>query len=168
MKPLNTTELGANSKAKTKKVMAKIENSKGRKEGSGYVRVFEGNKQLGHLMSRVHSTLISDGRDLVRLIESQLKFIDNLDEFLNWDMREEGAMMPEGIFIANRQMMRKCKTLDYAGFLSDFIIFKRKGEKQECPLVEIKDGDAFDTQKASAARQDNVRFHEQKQTVFAV
>ena len=31
MKPLNTTELGANSKAKTKKVMAKIENAKGAK-----------------------------------------------------------------------------------------------------------------------------------------
>lgn len=75
----------------TEKVMAKIENSKGRKEGSGYVRVFEGNNQLGHLMSRVHSTLISDERDLVRLIESQLKFIDNLDEFLNWDIHRESA-----------------------------------------------------------------------------
>ena len=39
--------------------MAKIENVKDRKEGSGYVLVFEGNKQLGHLMSRGHSVVIS-------------------------------------------------------------------------------------------------------------
>ena len=34
--------------------------------------------------------------------------------------------------------------------------------------MEMKDGDALDTQKASAARHDNVRLHDQKRRVFAV
>ncbi len=135
--------------------MAKIENAKGREEGGGYERVFEGNKQLGHLMSRVHAASISSGIKLVSILKNQLKFIDDLDEFLTWDMREEGALMPEEIFIADRKMMQKCQTLDFAGLYPDFIIFKRIGGKQECHLVEMKDGDAFGTQKASAARQDS-------------
>ena len=96
-------------------------------------------------MSRVHSTLISNVIKLVSILKSQLKFIDNLDEFLNWDIREEGVLMSEGIFIANRKMMQKCQMLDFAGHYPDFIIFKRKGEEQECHFVEVKDSDAFDT-----------------------
>ena len=138
--------------------MAKIENAKGRKEGGGYERVFEGNKQLGHLMSRVHAASISAGTELVRILKDRLKKFDNLDDFITWDMREEGALMPEGVFIANRQVMQKCETLDFAGLYPDFIIFKRIGGKQECHLVEMKDGDAFDTQKASDARQDMYNF----------
>ena len=138
--------------------MAKIENTEGRKEGGGYERVFEGNKQLCHLMSRVHAASISSGIKLVSILKSQLKFIDDLDEFLNRDMREEKAEMPEGIFITDRAMMQKSQTLDYAGHYPDFIVFKRRGGKRECHLVEMKDGDAFDTEKSSAVRQSMCEF----------
>ena len=109
-------------------------------------------------MSRVHAASISSGIKLVSILKSQLKFIDDLDEFLNWDMREEKAEMPEGIFITDRAMMQKCQTLDYAGHYPDFIVFKRIGGKQECHLVEMKDGDAFDTEKSSAVRQSTYEF----------
>ncbi len=43
----------------------------------------------------------------VRIIESELKKIGtlNLDEFIRWDMKEEGTLIPERVFIADREMM---------------------------------------------------------------
>lgn len=110
-------------------------------------------------MSRVHSTSISFGIKLVSSLKSQLKFIDDLDEFLNWDMKEEGALMPEGVFIADREMMQKRETIDYAGLYPHFILFKRKGEELERRLVEINGQcPPLDTRCASAARQDMRNF----------
>ena len=47
--------------------MALIENAKGRKDG-GYVRLL-GDKELGLLISRVHSAVISAGTELEKIIK---------------------------------------------------------------------------------------------------
>ena len=124
--------------------MARIENAKGRREGSGYERVFESNKKLGHLMSRVQSAVISTGTELERIIKGQVSVINDLDAFLAQEI------MPDGVFIADKQKMKKCETLDFAGSEPDFLIFKRRRRKQQCHVVELKDGDTFDTKKAAA------------------
>ena len=123
--------------------MAFISKAKGRREGSGYERLF-GNADLGYLMSRVQATVISSGSELERFIKSQVNLIPDLDEFL------ELEIMPEGVFVADKKMVKKSKKIDFAGAEPGFIIFKRREGKQRCHLVELKDGDTFDTKKAAA------------------
>lgn len=123
--------------------MALIEEAEGRKEGSGYFRLF-GDSEVGHLVSRAHSAVISSGTELERLIKSRVNLIDSLDDFLKQEI------MPDGVLVADKQKVKKCKTLDFAGPEPDFLIFKRRRNKQACYLVELKDGDSFDTKKSSA------------------
>ena len=125
--------------------MALIKKAKGRKEGSGYVRLF-GDDGLGLLVSRAHSAVISSGSELEKLVKNQVQLIPNLDEFL---ARE---IMPDGVLVADKKNMKKCKTLDFAGSEPDFMIFKRRQGSQNCHIVELKDGDSFDTKKAAAER----------------
>jgi len=124
--------------------MAKIADAKGRKDGGGYTRLFEGNKELGHLMSRVHSAVISSGNELEKIIKKQVNLISDLDEFL------QSEIMPDGVFVADKKQIRGSQTFDFSGSEPDFIIFKRRRGKQQCHVVELKDGDAFDTKKSAA------------------
>ena len=123
--------------------MALIRNAKGRKVGSGYSRLF-GDNSIGHLISRVQGAVIASGTELERLIKRKVTLIDDLDSFLQQEI------MQEGILVADKDKVKKCNTLDFAGAEPDFIIFKRKQGKQQCHLVELKDGDSFDTKKAAA------------------
>ncbi len=125
--------------------MALIKNAKGRKEGSGYVRLF-GDNELGRLVSRAHSAVISSGNELERIVKSRVQLIDDLDDFLSLEI------MPDGVLVADKQNMKKCLALDFAGSEPDFMIFKRRQGNQNCHIVELKDGDSFDTKKAGAER----------------
>ena len=49
-----------------------------------------------------------------------------------------------------KKMIKESSTLDFAGAEPDFLIFKRREGSQACHLVELKDGDAFDTKKAAS------------------
>lgn len=126
-------------------IMALIKKGKGRKDG-GYSRLF-GNIELGHLISRVQSAVISAGTELEQIIKKEVTLIDNLDTFLKKDI------MPDGIFVADKRKMKNCKALDFSGSEPDFIIFKRRNKQQKCHLIELKDGDSFDTKKSAAEHQ---------------
>lgn len=123
--------------------MALIEDARGRKEGSGYSRLF-GDEELGYLVSRIQAAVISAGTELERIIKGKVELIADLDEFLQQEI------MPEGVLVADKKEVKRCNTLDFAGSEPDFLIFKRRENKQVCHLVELKDGDSFDTKKASA------------------
>lgn len=125
--------------------MAKIRDRNPKDSSGAYGRVF-GNIKLGKLISMVHGTSISNGNELERLIVGKLPKIPDLDEFLALDV------MPNGIFLATKQQMKKCKTLDCRNAEPDFLIFKRKDGIQTCFVVELKDGHVFDTKKAGAER----------------
>ena len=122
--------------------MALIKNSIGRKDG-GYGRLF-GDSALGHLISRVQGAVISSGTELARIIKDRVKLIDDLDEFL------ESEIMPEGVYVADKLKVKRCKSLNFAGAEPDFIIFKRRNNIQRCHVVELKDGDSFDTKKSAS------------------
>ena len=122
--------------------MARIKERKGHYSG-GYERVF-GNEELGHLISCVHGAVISSGRELEQLIGSKVEPISDLDKFL------ESEVMPEGVFLAVKKQIKASKTLDFAGSEPDFVIFRRREGRQHCYVVELKDGDNFDTKKAAA------------------
>ena len=125
--------------------MALIRNANSQKVSGGYDRIF-GDKQLGGLMSRVQSAVITAGKELEKLIIEKTQEIDDIDKFV------EQNLMTNGVFVANKKQVKKCNTFSFSGTEPDFIIFKKTGKRQNCYVVELKDGDTFDTKKASAER----------------
>ena len=110
--------------------MALIKNAKGRGEDetpSGYQRLF-GNKQLGNLISKVHATVISTGNNLEDILASKLKNTD-------------------GISIQNINKPKRVFTNIKSGHTIniDCVI----ETKNKIMLIEIKDGDTFDTKKVA-------------------
>lgn len=126
--------------------MALIAEQKGRPEGSGYGRLFD-DAELGYLISRVQATVISSGTELERIIKNKVTMVDDLDDFLGKEI------MPDGVFVADKKKVKNCTTLVSERAEPDFIIFKRRQDRQVCHIVELKDGDAFDTKKSEAERQ---------------
>ena len=126
--------------------MARFKEAKGRKKGSGYARLF-GNDELGALISRVHATVIKSGTELEQVIKDRVQLIANLDEFLKQEI------MKDGVQVADKREVKRCVTLDFAGAEPDFLVFKRRSNTQACHVVELKDGDAFDTKKSAAEYQ---------------
>jgi len=110
--------------------MALISNAKGRGEdetASGYERLF-GNRQLGMLISKVQSATISTGLELEGFLASRLKETDGISiHKINKDKRVfKGAKNGHNIII-------------------DCVV-ERDGKIM---LIEIKDGDTFDTKKVA-------------------
>ncbi|MGR3984947.1 MAG: type II restriction endonuclease [Gammaproteobacteria bacterium] len=134
--------------------MARIEDSKIKKASGGYQRLF-GIPALGLLMSRVHSAVISSGNELEKIIIDRIKKVENLDEFLNHET------MPDGVLVATKQQIKACNSLDFPRSEPDFIIFKRREGRQNCHVIELKDGHQFDTKKAVAERDAIYSFIEQ-------
>ena len=126
--------------------MARIQDAKVKGSSGAYQRLF-GIAALGDLISRVQSAVISSGTELERLILSRVKQIDDLDEFLKMET------MPNGVLIVSKKQIKKSKTLASPSAEPDFLIFKRRHKKQDCHVVELKDGHQFDTKKASAEHQ---------------
>ena len=123
--------------------MAKMKDAQVKETSGAYVRLF-GNKSLGELLSRVHSTVISSGIELEKMILAKVEKIDDLDEFLKYQI------MPKGIHVASKKIIKKSSTIDFSGSEPDFMVFKRHNNKQHCYIVEVKDGHTFDTKKARA------------------
>ncbi len=110
--------------------MALISKAKGRGEEetpSGYERLF-GNRQLGMLMSKVQSALISTGNELESMIASEIKDTKGISiQKINKENRVfKGIKEGHDIII-------------------DCVIEKEGKIK----LIEIKDGDTFDTKKVA-------------------
>lgn len=54
--------------------------------------------------------------------------------------------------MADKRQLKACKTLDFSGSEPDFVLFHRRDGNKHCYVVELKDGDNFDTKKAAAER----------------
>jgi len=115
--------------------MALIKDSKGRKKNetpSGYERLL-GSKELGQLISKLHATVISTGNELEQTIANKIK-------------------NSQGIAIADLnkfdRVFKEAK-IDSSGKKHDVdvdCVISRNGKIQ---LIEIKDGDTFDTKKVA-------------------
>lgn len=125
--------------------MVLIADSAGRRTGSGYTRVF-GDPLLGHLLSRVQATVIRAGKELEGMVLERVDVIKDLDVFLG------SEIMCDGVQVATKREMKHCDTLDFGGTEPDLLVFKRREGRQACHVVELKDGDSFDTKKSSAER----------------
>ena len=125
--------------------MALIEKAKGRRENqspSGYTRLF-GIPALGQLMSRVQGTVISSGTELEKLIWERVNQVDDLDKFIADVTSRAGE---DRVYVASKWQVKKSKSINSA-YEPDFLAFNPK--KLECYIVEVKDGDTFDTKKAA-------------------
>lgn len=126
--------------------MAQIRNAKGRRKDqspSGYTRLF-GNAELGNLLSRVQGAVISAGSELERLILARCKRIEDFDKFIsNLDDRSPG------IFVATKRQIKSSKLIQ-TKFEPDLLAFDLV--KRICYVIEVKDGDQFDTKKAEGER----------------
>lgn len=123
--------------------MALIETSKGREEGGGYERLF-GNKQLGHLLSRVQATVISTGTELEKLIISLSPNIHDVDGFL------ASQQLPEGTYLISKQALKRSSLKTDQE--PDLVVFRINAYMHHCYIIELKDGDNFDTKKAAGER----------------
>jgi len=121
--------------------MPKIADSKGRSdENSGYARLF-GNQRLGQLLSRVQATVIRTGNELEHIVEEetpdQLKV--NLDDIL---LGQADFAQIQIVFQAKMPPEGKKR-----GEKADIIVFEHG--KKSAMVIELKDGDTFDTKKSS-------------------
>ncbi len=110
--------------------MALISNARGRGEDetpSGYERLF-GNRQLGMLMSKVQSAVISTGNELEGMLASQIK--------------DTKGISIQKINKENR-VFKGIK--DGHDIIIDCVVEKNG----KFMLIEIKDGDTFDTKKVA-------------------
>ena len=133
--------------------MARLRDVRPKNVSGSYERLFD-NAEIGALSSKVQAAVIRSGTELEKMIASLVPNIPDLDAFL------EQEIMPDGVFLATKQQIKKSKTLDFAGSEPDFMVFKRRENAQTCHIVELKDGHVFDTKKASAERTSMRRFIE--------
>jgi len=125
--------------------MALIENIKGRRKNqspSGYTRLF-GNIELGNLMSKIQGTVISSGTELEKIIWDNAQQIIDLDDFI---VNKINSQL-EGVWVAKKDQVKKSKHIK-SKYEPDFVAFQPL--KKICYIMEIKDGDQFDTKKSNS------------------
>lgn len=131
----------------------KIRNANGRTDGSsGYTRVL-GNAELGQLISRVQSTVISNGTELERIIVSLTNTIPDLEVFI--DNVTEG-LQDDGVYLCQKKTLKKSRYA-IAGIEPDLLVFIVE-RRRVCKVIELKDGDNFDTKKSASEREHLERF----------
>ena len=129
----------------------KIRNAKGRIDGnSGYTRTL-GNEELGKLISKVQATVISNGTELERLIIERSEIIKDIDDFI--DKATKGNII-NGTYLCTKKIFKKSNkyTKGVEGIEPDLLIFIIENMRI-CKVIELKDGDTFDTKKVIGERQ---------------
>ncbi|RIY31148.1 restriction endonuclease [Psittacicella hinzii] len=127
----------------------RIRQAAGRVDGnSAYIRLFD-NPQLGALISKVQSTVISNGSELERLVLSRCNVIQDLDIFIDNVAQNQ---QERGIYVCHKRTLRKSSYIEKVkGIEPDILIFIVEN-RYSCKVVELKDGDSFDTKKAKAEK----------------
>jgi hypothetical protein len=139
--------------------MAKIKNAKPKNSSGSYTRVFE-NKLLGELITKIHSTSISNGSELEKLILLHIPnqcVVKDCDEFLK-EFETHKHTDNDILRLIPKKVLKKSKTLkpqknpNNKNFEPDFVILKIDKSQQCCYIIELKDGFVFDTKKVIGER----------------
>lgn len=129
--------------------MALIEETKGRRDNqspSGYTRLF-GIQPMGQLMSRIHGAGIKAGTELETMIWERSRQIPDLDAFIaSTILPQTEANSSERLWVARKQQIKASQVI-HSAYEPDFLVFDVI--KRICYVVEVKDGDTFDTKKAA-------------------
>lgn len=133
--------------------MAKICNAKVSTSSGGYNRVFN-NDQMGRLMAKVQSTVISNGNELEKIILSKTQNITDLDIYIE---KVTIGEIKNGTYVCTKRILRK-STYKLDGNEPDLLIFIVQ-QRRVCKIIELKDGDSFDTKKALGEQEHLERFN---------
>lgn len=124
----------------------------GRRDG-GYARMFD-DAALGALISQIHATSIRAGTELEHIVQRESAAngtaIEDLDVFL-----QNGQ---DGVFLAAKPVIRKSSAIRFPDAEPDYLVFIRQGVQRLCYVLELKDGDQFDTKKSSGEVASLTRF----------
>ena len=122
---------------------------------SGYTRVI-GNTQLGQLLSKVQATVIANGTELEKMIVERCKTIENIDDFIK--SVTEGKIN-SGTYLCTKKILKK--TQNYKACIAhiepDMLVFIVSNQRI-CKIIEVKDGETFDTKKAAGEKENLIKF----------
>jgi hypothetical protein len=134
--------------------MAKIRDSKPKSSSGNYARLF-GDEDLGALITKIQSTVISTGSALEKAILSRCKkgcIIKDCDNFFNNYSDDKVFVLGYRIFL--KKDLKKSKVLDLPKKSEpDFVVLKMDKHKKHCYIVELKLGYMFDTKKTKGERE---------------
>lgn len=126
--------------------MAKISDAKVKSSSKGYNRVFD-NDDMGLLMSKVQSTVISNGAELEKIILEKTNNIRDLNQFIE-DFKTH--KIQDGIYVCTKRVLKKSQ-YQIGGNEPDLLVLDVPNTV--CHVIELKDGDSFDTKKAKGERE---------------
>ncbi len=132
----------------------RIRNAKGRKEGSGYARLFNNNK-LGFLFSKAQATVIANGNELERIILSQSNLIKDLDDFIE-SIENNDNTYADGVYLCPKKILNK-SSYNIPKIKPDILLFIVE-KRRVCKVIELKDGDSFDTKKSLGEKESLEKF----------
>lgn len=133
--------------------MARIKNAHPKQSGGGYERLV-GNRAMADIFTKAQSTVISNGTELEKIISERASLIMDLDKFI--DDCDAGVIV-DGAYLCTKKVVKASKyKLDRHE--PDFVAFTLDKVRNICYIVELKDGDAFDTKKSAAEKEMLVAF----------
>jgi hypothetical protein len=113
----------------------------GRKDG-GYTRLFN-NEDIGSLLSAIQASVIRSGNNLQSIIELHSQHLTDID----FDAFISGRLINGKYLFTNSLIKSKLKVFINCSHEPDFV-FVIICDKN-CYIIEIKDGDTFDTKKSA-------------------
>ena len=127
--------------------MSKVRNSQPKKSSGAYERVV-GNKEMADIFTKVHSTAISNGSELERIIIKMSNTIKDLDAFIE---SCDNGLVEDGAYLCTKKAV-KASGYKLDDCEPDFLVFSIIGKRKECNVIELKDGDDFDKKKSLAEK----------------
>ena len=123
--------------------MALISKSRPGREDGGYTRLL-GNPALGALISRIHASAIAAGNELEKIIPQHALLFQSADitRFVS------GALPPGNYLVCKRDIRQHFKPMIGSSMEPDFLLICILGTR--IYVIELKDGDQFDTKKSFA------------------
>lgn len=124
--------------------MALIEETKQERQDGGYSRLFD-NPTLGGLLSKIHATTIRSGNELEKIV---IHNNNNVISEADYNLFIQGIIPPEKQLLIIPPAIISKKLKQYINCLNepDFVIINSKDNN--CYIIELKDGDKFDTKKS--------------------
>ena len=133
--------------------MAKMRNSNPKSTSGGYNRML-GNDKLAEVFTKAQSTVISNGSELEKIITNKSNTIGDLDDFMN---KVNSGNINNGVYLCPKKII-KDSSFKLFKHEPDFLIFKISNTGKVAYVIELKDGDNFDTKKSSGEKQSLERF----------
>jgi len=129
--------------------MARIRNRLTKTSTGNYTRLF-GNQKLGELISKIQGTIIANGSELEKIINELIRqdgrIVDDFDKTINTDI------IYDNVYLVPKKVLKKSEAIDFTGQEPDFVILKSEKYRRHCYIIELKDGDNFDTKKAASEK----------------